>query len=121
MISFSLIPFAKGNPTVILAIIIHCTKLYEFSISESCDHSMFSQKIYRNSLKMQSFLPGDLSPGNPHQTLPALSIGSFEYVKQLRNLKFSVRKITNIQGSVLSSCESRAVVYCAFKQSLINN
>ena len=35
-------------------------------------------------------------------------------------MKFSVRKITDIQGSVLSSCEGRAAVYCAFKQSLMN-
>ena len=60
-------------------------------------------------------------PGNPHQTLPALSVGPFEYVKRLRNLKFSIRKITNIQSSVLRSCEGRAAIYCAFKQSLINN
>ena len=47
-------------------------------------------------------------PENPHQTLSTFSIGPFKYVKRLRNLEFSVRKITNIQGSVLSSCEGRA-------------
>ena len=69
---------------------------------------------------MQSFVPGDLSPGNP-QNFAGPFFGSFDYVKRLRNLKFPVRKIANIQGSVLSSCEGKAAVYCAFKQGLINN
>ena len=35
------------------------------------------------------------------QTLPALFIGPFEHVERYRNLKFVVRRITNIQGTVL--------------------
>ena len=65
--------------------------------------------------------PGDLSSWESPPTLLALPIRLFEYLKRLRNLKFSVRKITNIQGSVLRSCKSRAAVYFAFKQSLTNN
>ena len=41
------------------------------------------------------------------QTLPALFIGPFEYVERFRNLKFVVKRITNIQSTVLGSSEEQ--------------
>ena len=49
------------------------------------------------------------------QTLPALFIGHFEHVQRFRNLKFAVKRITDIQSTVLSSSEGTAAISLAFK------
>ena len=54
--------------------------------------------------------------GNPHKLcLPALFIGPFEHVERFQNLKFAVKRITNVQSTVLSSSEGTAAVHLAFK------
>ena len=60
-------------------------------------------------------LPGDFRSWESPQTLPALFIGSFEHVERFRNLKFAVKRITNIQSTVLSSSEGTSAIHLAFK------
>ena len=48
-------------------------------------------------------------------------IGPFEHVQRFRNLKFTLRRTTNIQSTVLSFSEAKDVIYCALKPSVINN
>ena len=84
----------------------------------------FNQLKYVNCMGIyedQKIHPGDLRSSVSPPNFEALSIGSSEYVKRCGNFKFSVRKITNTQGGVQSSCGGKAAVYCAFKQSLTNN
>ena len=59
--------------------------------------------------------PGDLRTWESPQTLPALFIGPFEHVERFRNLKFAVKRITNIKSTVLSSFEGTATIHLAFK------
>ena len=59
--------------------------------------------------------PGDFRSWESPQTLPALFIGPFEHVEWFRNLKFAVKKITNIQSTVLNTSEVTAAIYLAFK------
>ena len=59
--------------------------------------------------------PGDFRFCESPQTLPALIIGPFEHVERFRNLKFAVKRITNIQSTVLSSSEGTAAIQLAFK------
>ena len=59
--------------------------------------------------------PGDFRSWESPQTLPALLIGPFEYVERFRKLKFAVKRITNIQSTVLSSSEGTVAVHLAFK------
>ena len=59
--------------------------------------------------------PGDFKSWESPQTLPALFIGPFEHVERFRNLKFAVKRITNIQSTVLSSSEGTAAIHLAFK------
>ena len=56
-------------------------------------------------------LPGDFRPWESPQTLPALFIGPFEHVERFPNLKFTVKRITNIQSTVLSSSEGTAAIH----------
>ena len=58
--------------------------------------------------------PGDFRSWESPQPLPALFIGLFEHVKLFRNLKFVVKRITNIQSTVLSSSEGTAAIHLAF-------
>ena len=60
-------------------------------------------------------LPGDFRSWESPQTLPTLFIGHSEHVEQFRNLKFAVKRITNIQSTVLSSSEGTAAIHFAFK------
>ena len=46
---------------------------------------------------------------------PALFIGPFNHVERFRNLKFVVKRITNIQSTVLSSSEGIATIHFASK------
>ena len=59
--------------------------------------------------------PGDFRSWESPQTLPALFIGPFEHVERFRNLKFAVKRITNIQSTVLSSSGGTAAIHLAFK------
>ena len=61
------------------------------------------------------YFPGDSRSWESPQTLPALFIGPFEHVQQFRNLKFAVKRITNVQSAVLSPSEGRAAIDLAFK------
>ena len=65
--------------------------------------------------------PGDFRSWESPQTLPALFIGPFGHVERFRNLKFAIKRITNIQSTVLSSSEGTAAIHIAFKLRLINN
>ena len=60
-------------------------------------------------------IPGDFRSWESPQTLPALFIDLFEHVERFRNLKFAVKRITNIQSTVLSFSESTAAIHLAFK------
>ena len=60
-------------------------------------------------------LPGDFKSSESPQTLPALFIGLFENVERFRNLKFAVKRIENIQSTVLSCSEGTAAIHLAFK------
>ena len=66
-------------------------------------------------INKQSKHPGDFSSWESPQTLPALFIGPFEHVERFRNLKFAVKRITNIQSTILSSSDGTAAIYFAFK------
>ena len=59
--------------------------------------------------------PGDFRSWESPQTLPALFIGPFKHVERFGNLKFAVKRITNIQSTVLSSSEGTATIHLAFK------
>ena len=65
-------------------------------------------------------VPDDFRYWESPQTLPALFIGPFEHVKRFRNLKFAVKRITNIQSTVLSSSEGTTAIHLAFKQRTFN-
>ena len=52
---------------------------------------------------------------------PGPLIGSFQYVKRFRNLKFNVKWTANIQNSVLSSSGGTIATCHASKQSLISS
>ena len=56
--------------------------------------------------------PGDFKSWESPQTLTALFIGPFEHV-------FAVKRITNIQSTVLSSSEGTAAIHLAFKYTII--
>ena len=60
-------------------------------------------------------LLGNFRSWESPQTLPALFIGPFEHVERFRNLKFAVKRVTNIHSIVLSSSEGRAAIHPAFK------
>ena len=59
--------------------------------------------------------PGDFRSWESPQTLPALFIDPFEHVEWFRNLKIAVKRITNIQSTVLSSSEGTAAIHLTFK------
>ena len=59
--------------------------------------------------------PGDFRSWESPQSLPAHFIGSFEHVERFRNLKFAVKRFTNIQSTVLCSSECTAAIHLAFK------
>ena len=59
--------------------------------------------------------PGDFRFWESPQTFPFLSIGPFEHAERFQNLKFAVKRITNIQSAVLSSSEGASAVHLAFK------
>ena len=61
------------------------------------------------------YVTGDFKSWESPETSPALFIGPFEYVTRFQNLKFIVRRTKNFQSSVLSSSESTAATYLAFK------
>ena len=65
--------------------------------------------------------PGDFRSWESPQTLPVLFIGLSEHVELFRNLKLAVKRITNIQSTVLSSSEGTAAIHIAFKSRLKNN
>ena len=54
-------------------------------------------------LRLNLPLPGDFRSWESPQTLLALFIGPFEHVERFRNLKFAVKRTTDIQSTVLSS------------------
>ena len=54
-------------------------------------------------------IPGDF------RSWESLFVGLFEHVERFRNLKFAVKKTTNIQSTVLSSSEGTATIHLAFK------
>ena len=60
-------------------------------------------------------IPGDFRSWESPQTLPVLSIGPFEHVERFRNLKFAVKRVTNIQNTVLNSSEGTVAIHLAFK------
>ena len=60
-------------------------------------------------------ISGDFRSWESPQTLPVLFIGRFEHVERCRNLELVVKRITNIQSTVLSSAEGTAAIYHAFK------
>ena len=51
-------------------------------------------------------LPGDFRSGKSPQTLPAIFIVPFDYVKRFQNLTFTVRGRTDIRSNVLSASSS---------------
>ena len=59
--------------------------------------------------------PGDFRSWESPQTLLALFIGTFEHVERFQNLKFAVKRIKDIQSTVLSSSEGKGAVYLVFK------
>ena len=61
------------------------------------------------------YIPGDFRSWESPQTLPALFIGPFEHVEWFRISKFPVKRITNIQSTVLSSSEGTAAIHLAVK------
>ena len=61
----------------------------------------------------QRFPPGDFRSWESTQALPALFIGPFEHVERFQNLKFAVKRIKNIQSTVLSFSEGTAVIHLA--------
>ena len=50
-----------------------------------------------------------------YNTLLGVDTPGFEHVERFRNLKFGVKRITNIQSTVLSSSEGTAAIHLAFK------
>ena len=81
---------------------------------------MFISEINKDrSISLQSLessikgcgLPGDFRSWESPQTLPALFIGPFEHVERFRNLKFAVKRITDIQSTVLSFSEGTAAIH----------
>ena len=73
------------------------------------------QRIFVENYVKFKPLPVDFRSWESPQTLPALFIGPFEHVERFRNLKFSVKRITNIQSTVLSSSEGTAAIHLALK------
>ena len=57
--------------------------------------------------------PGDFRSWESAQTLPSLFIDPFEHVERFRTLKFAVKRITDIQSTVLSSSEGTAAIHLA--------
>ena len=82
-----------------------------------CQTSLFAKYLYLHYFfKLLAYThPGDFRYWESPQTLPALVIGSFEHVEWFRNLKFAVQRITNIQGTILSSSEGTVTIHLAFK------
>ena len=72
-----------------------------------------NRKITHLNWKRNSIdYPGDFRFWESPQTLPAFfTAGPFEHVERFQNLKFSVKRITNIQSTVLSSSESTAAIH----------
>ena len=68
----------------------------------------------RLSLLHTLFIPCGFRSRESPQTLPAIFIGLFEHVERFRNLKFAVKRITDIQSTVLSSSEGTAAIHLGF-------
>ena len=79
-------------------------------LSSRCDNVMSASAVMISVHK-----PGDFRSWESPQTWPALFIGPFEHVEQFRNLKLAVKRITNIQSTVLISSEDTAAIHIAFK------
>ena len=73
------------------------------------------QRNLKFTLILITWVPGDFRIWESPKTLPALFIGPFEHGERFRNLKFAVKRITNIQSTVLSSSEGTAAIHLAFK------
>ena len=65
--------------------------------------------------QLEELEPGDFRSWESPQTFSALFIGPFEHVELFQNLKFAVKRITNIQSTILSSSEGTAAIFLAFK------
>ena len=79
------------------------------------DYFYYEVPFFR-SIRCEGYvIPGDFRSWESPQTLPALFIGPFEHVERFRNLKFAVKRMTNIQSTVLSSSEDTAAIHLAFK------
>ena len=59
--------------------------------------------------------PGDVRSWECSQPLPALFIGHSEHVERFRKLKFAVKRITDIQNTVLSSFGGTAAIHLVSK------
>ena len=78
--------------------------------------SLIAVGLFSNNFLLTHLVhPGDFRSWESPQTLPALLIGHFDHVERFRNLKFAVKRITDIQSTVLSSSEGTAVIHLAFK------
>ena len=77
--------------------------------------------MFENWLLIAFLFPGDFRSWESPQTSSVVFIGPFEHVELFRNLKFAVKRITNIQSTILSSSEGTAAIHLAFKYRLINN
>ena len=65
-------------------------------------------------LSTQSILnkfSSDTQESISNQVISALFIGLLEHIEGFRNLKFAVKRITNIQSTVLSSSEGTATCF----------
>ena len=71
--------------------------------------------FYTSFEEVRLINPGDFTSWESPQTLPALFIGLFEHVERFRNLKFVVKRIKNIESTVLSSSEGTTAIHLAFK------
>ena len=78
-------------------------------------HAENSEFRFSRLRAMFTLYPGDFRSWESPQTLPALFIGPFKHVERFQNLKFAVKRITNIQSTFLSSSEGTAAIHLAFK------
>ena len=77
--------------------------------------SMDMPFLYFKCIKTQLTLPGDFRSWESHKLCRPSLNGPFEHVERFRNLKFAVKRITDIQSTVLSSSEDTAAIHLAFK------
>ena len=110
--SISYIPYLFSEWRISKFIYFICFSKTSYLVSVHKPNTAFG---YNPKVPSIQRIPGDFRSWESPQTLSALFAGYFEHAERFRNLKFTVKRITNIQSTLLSSSDGTAAIHPAFK------